>query len=427
MATPAELIPDNEEERLEAVRRYAVLDTPPDGAFDRITALAARHFDVPFSIVSIVDSDRIWFKSHHGLDVEEIGRDPGLCASAILQNEPWVVSDAANDPRTLTNPLVAGDFGLRFYAGVPLTTRDGYNLGTLCLLDQEPRELSDDETATLQDMAAIVQDELELRLAARREVALERERSRQANTEKERAERLSRTLQATLLPPKLPQVPGLEVAAHYRPLALEEVGGDFYDVFPLDNRRWGFFLGDICGKGPEAAALTSLARYTLRTAAMLKEDPSDALVDLNAALLLENPRELSLCTAVYGYVEPAEDGMSLCIARAGHPPPLILRAGCRVEAIATHGPLLGLLHEPRFEVKRETLRRGDALVTYTDGLVDVEHRGELLTEESLAEMMGAGARSARQLVTDLRRLTNELGDSLRDDVAILAMSVEADD
>lgn len=166
---PSALIPPNERERLEAVRRYEILDTPPDGAFDRITALAARIFDVPISIVSVVDSDRIWFKSHHGVDVAEIGRDPGLCASAILQYEPWLVTDAEVDPRTLTNPLVVGELGLRFYAGAPLTTRDGYNLGTLNVIDTEPREVTGPETATLKDLAAIVVDELELRLAARRE------------------------------------------------------------------------------------------------------------------------------------------------------------------------------------------------------------------------------------------------------------------
>src|SRR5687767_9179452 len=125
---------DTEADRLAALRRYDILDTPPDGAFDRITALAARLFDVPIAIVSVVDTDRIWFKSARGLpDVAEIERAPGLCASAILQDQPWVVTDAANDPRTLANPLVAGAFGLRFYVGVPLTTSDGHNLGTLCV------------------------------------------------------------------------------------------------------------------------------------------------------------------------------------------------------------------------------------------------------------------------------------------------------
>jgi eukaryotic-like serine/threonine-protein kinase len=101
-----------EQERLAAVRRYDILDTPPDGGFDRITAVAARLMNVPIALVSIVDQDRIWFKSHHGLEVEQIGRDPGLCASCIHQDGPWLIDDPRNDARALSNPLVAGDFGV---------------------------------------------------------------------------------------------------------------------------------------------------------------------------------------------------------------------------------------------------------------------------------------------------------------------------
>jgi two-component sensor histidine kinase len=162
-----ELEPAREQQRLAAVARYDILDTPPDGAFDRITALAARRFNVPISIISVVDHDRIWFKSHHGLEVEEIGREPGLCASAILSNEAYVLVDASVDPRSLANPLVAGDFGLRFYAAVPLTTQDGHNLGTLCVIDKESRPVTQDEIDDLRDLASLVIDQLELRLAAK--------------------------------------------------------------------------------------------------------------------------------------------------------------------------------------------------------------------------------------------------------------------
>jgi two-component sensor histidine kinase len=157
--------------RLSAVRRYDVLDTPPDGAFDRVTELAADLFAVPVSIISVVDHDRIWFKSHHGVDVREIGRDPGLCASAILQNEAWLVEDARSDPRTLANPLVAGAFGLRFYLGVPLRTHDGFNLGTLCVIDREPRTVDQRQIDQLSRLASLVMDQLELRLSARRAVS----------------------------------------------------------------------------------------------------------------------------------------------------------------------------------------------------------------------------------------------------------------
>lgn len=169
--TDISIIPSDEPRRLAAVRRYDILDTPPDGAFDRITALAARRFGVPIAIISIVDKDRIWFKSHHGLDVEEIGRDPGLCASAILSNDPHILTDASIDPRSLANPLVAGDFGLRFYAGVPLTTDDGHNLGTLCVIDKEPRPIEQSQIEDLKDLGAIVMDQIEMQLGARRAVS----------------------------------------------------------------------------------------------------------------------------------------------------------------------------------------------------------------------------------------------------------------
>lgn len=153
----------DEAARLEAVHRYQILDTPQDGAFDRITALAARLFSVPIAIVSVVDRDRIWFSSHHGLDVTHVDREPGLCASAILQDEPWIIEDARMDSLALSNPLVAGELGLQFYAGIPLRTRDGYNLGTLCIIDRHPRTLRHQELRTLEDLAAIVMHDLEQR------------------------------------------------------------------------------------------------------------------------------------------------------------------------------------------------------------------------------------------------------------------------
>src|SRR3984893_18172045 len=164
MTIHTSIIPLDEAERMSAVRRYDILDTPPDGTFDRITSLAARRFDVPISIISIVDNDRIWFKSHHGLGVKQIDREPGLCASAILRNDPHILADASKDIRSLANPLVAGDFGLRFYACVPLQTSDVFNLGTLCVIDKEPRPITQDQIEDLKDLASLVMDQLEFRL-----------------------------------------------------------------------------------------------------------------------------------------------------------------------------------------------------------------------------------------------------------------------
>ena len=159
-------LPINEAARLEALRRYNILDTPPELAFDRITSLAARLFDVPIALVSLIDASRGWFKSCYGFDLQEVQRDATICNFALLSNEVLVIPDTRQDDRLTCNPFVQNEPGLRFYAGAPLITQDGFNLGTLCLLDTKPRPaLTPDQQANLADLAAMVMDELELRLA----------------------------------------------------------------------------------------------------------------------------------------------------------------------------------------------------------------------------------------------------------------------
>jgi sigma-B regulation protein RsbU (phosphoserine phosphatase) len=418
VSTPAAALPEDEAARMEAVRRYDVLDTPQDGAFDRITALAARHFGVPISIVSIVDTDRIWFKSHHGLEVSEIGRDPGLCASAILHDEPWIVEDARSDPRTLANPLVAGEFGLRFYAGAPLTTQDGHNLGTLCVIDKEPRELSDEEAATLHDMAAIVMDELELRLASRRVVHHEQGL-------RDQAERMARALQESLLPPRLPAFGGGELAALYRPADSGEVGGDFYDAFAAGQDSWVLVVGDVSGKGAEAAAVTALARHTIRTACLGTTDPAQVLATLNRAMFLGlaggTPRHF--CTVAIVALRRTPGGFAATIGSAGHPPGLLLRPGVvPVEVDGAGGPPVGWYGDAAFTTTDVELRAGDGLVLYTDGLSEARTAAGMLGSEGLAAALADVAPAGAAGVTE--RLDAALRASAsRDDAAALVMTV----
>ncbi len=168
-ASTAQSLLAHEAARLEALRRYNILDTPPEATFDRITNLAARLFGMPIALISLIDESRAWFKSAHGFEIQEVQREATICSLALLLNEILVISDTRQDDRLDCNPFVQSEPGLRFYAGAPLITRDGFNLGTLCLLDTEPRDaLSDEQQATLSDLAALVIDELELRLAARK-------------------------------------------------------------------------------------------------------------------------------------------------------------------------------------------------------------------------------------------------------------------
>ena len=164
MQTPA--IPANEADRQAALDATGLLDSDSEERFDRYTRLVKRLFDVPIALVSLVDRDRQWFKSRQGLDATETPREISFCGHAVLRDEVFIVEDASNDERFDDNPLVVNDPSIRFYAGAPLSTADGYRIGTLCIIDREPRELETAELETLRDIAAMVSNELSaLRLA----------------------------------------------------------------------------------------------------------------------------------------------------------------------------------------------------------------------------------------------------------------------
>jgi diguanylate cyclase (GGDEF)-like protein len=152
--------PDHERQRLDALRRLAILDTSAEERFDRITRMARNMFEVPISLISLVDEERQWFKSRCGLDAQETPRDISFCGHAILGDDIFVVEDAAQDLRFADNPLVLGDPHIRFYAGCPLQLAGGYKMGTLCLIDRKPRQLGERERALLMDLAGMVEHEL---------------------------------------------------------------------------------------------------------------------------------------------------------------------------------------------------------------------------------------------------------------------------
>jgi diguanylate cyclase (GGDEF)-like protein len=153
--------PNNEKQRLNSLNRLNILDTPPEERFDRVTRLAKSLFNVPIALVSLVDENRQWFKSCFGIDAAETGRDISFCGHSILQDDIFVVDDATKDERFKDNPLVAGEPNIRFYAGYPLTSHDGYNLGTLCIIDDKPRQLNEQELSLFIDLGLLAQQEIQ--------------------------------------------------------------------------------------------------------------------------------------------------------------------------------------------------------------------------------------------------------------------------
>jgi phosphoserine phosphatase RsbU/P len=248
---------------------------------------------------------------------------------------------------------------------------------------------------------------------------------RQADLERDRLQQLATTLQRTLLPPALPGVPGLDIAGYYHSASVEEIGGDFYDLFPLAHDRWGFFLGDVCGKGPGAAVLTSLIRYTLRAAAVYDSDPVSVLTTLNTSLRQEHRSTATgWCTLIYGVLVPADPGFTLTLASGGHPPALgLLRAG-GVEAVDTvGGQPVGLLARPRFRAATTTLRPGDGLLLHTDGLSEARRPDGSMLDDDLPGLVAELPRgTARGIVDALADVLASLGPGVGDDVALMVLT-----
>ncbi|MEU4768860.1 SpoIIE family protein phosphatase [Actinosynnema sp. NPDC023794] len=257
--------------------------------------------------------------------------------------------------------------------------------------------------------------------------AYEREllRARQeAERERDEIRRLATTLQRTLLPPVLPAVPGVETATHYHHASPFEVGGDFYDLFPLADGRWAVFLGDVCGKGANAAVVTSLTRYTLRSAAVYDPDPVAVLTNLNTVLNQEVGTRF--CTVAFGVLTVEEDRCALTLAAGGHPPGLLLRADGTVEYVEMPGgQLIGILPDARVVTTTVHLTAGDTFVLYTDGLIEARtgpdtRYGE---EELLAFATTLPPVSAAGAVDALVGLLDRLGNGVEDDTAVLAIGV----
>ncbi|MGW7460141.1 PP2C family protein-serine/threonine phosphatase [Streptomyces sp. NPDC054797] len=256
------------------------------------------------------------------------------------------------------------------------------------------------------------------------------EARRQAEADRERLREALAVLQQSLLPAALPAVPGMAAASYYHTASVDRLGGDFYDLFPLDGKRWAFFLGDVCGKGPQAAAVTSLTRYTLHAAALHDPDPAAALTTLNTVLHEQftsgDPR---YCTAIFGVMEhDATAGTTAVrLASGGHPPALVLRAEGRADYLPTPGGLLiGVLPDPPFTSAETTLGPGDTLLLYTDGLTEARvgpHR-ELYGEEALRSFAADCTHGgAHELITALTGLLTGFGEGLDDDTALLALGV----
>ena len=343
------------------------------------------------------------------LSVEEILAVVAEQARAIL-GAPLAAARLLADSDG-NEPRAVAPSGAEMPSGVdhetPLLGRGGKRLGTLWVHGASERRPGVD--------AILVQ------LAQMASAAIENARRY------EREKSIAQTLQSSLLPPKLPEVPGIEAAARYWAGGEGiDVGGDFYDLFRTSSGDWAVVIGDVCGKGPEAAALTSLARYTVRAGALHEPTPSRVLRLLNTAML-EQRKQGRFATVEFARLRPGKNGASLLVSSGGHPLPLLLRADGRLETVGAGGTLLGVVPEPVLVDSEIDLDPGDTIFFYTDGIIEVRAGGrELFGADDLARLLsecrGLDPESILDRVDEqVRRRT---GGRPRDDVAMLALRLQ---
>ncbi|MBA3421549.1 MAG: SpoIIE family protein phosphatase [Thermoleophilaceae bacterium] len=299
--------------------------------------------------------------------------------------------------------------GLRSAMIVPLRAR-GETLGAISFVAAESgRRFDEDDLAFAEE------------LARRAALAIAN-----ARTHAERS-RIAETLQASLIPPRLPMVPGLTVASRFRAAGeAYDVGGDFFDLFAVGPSDWMIVMGDVSGKGPEAAAVTALARYTVREAAVHDARPSGVLARLNEAILSRQAEGGDrFCTALVGRLRPGGSGAHLALASGGHPLPLRLDAGGQVEPVGTPGLLLGFDRDLEPEDVEIELQGGDSLLLYTDGVTETPTAAGLLGEDGLATLLERCADlDADALVERVDRTVVDLqAGAPRDDIAMVALQV----
>jgi serine phosphatase RsbU (regulator of sigma subunit) len=288
---------------------------------------------------------------------------------------------------------------------VPLVARQRV-LGTLSLLRME-------------DAPAYDQDDLVLceELARRAGLAVDNAHLFQATRT------LARTLQESLLPASLPEIPGVRLTSRYRAAEQgQEVGGDFYDAFAIAPGRWGIAIGDVCGKGPRAAAITALARYTIR--AVADADAAEVLRRLNQAALRDR---VSLgdrfLTAVFALAARRENRLELSLAVGGHPPPLVLRADGQAEQLPVAGPLVGVTADADYTAASVVLNPGDVMLLYTDGLTDARAPERMLSESDLLALLARCSDLPAEELTEFLEREATGGRDPRDDIAMMLVEV----
>ncbi len=339
--------------------------------------------------------------------------------------KPVVVPEAAADPDMARFMPAFEAEGIAALAFVPLVHHRRV-AGKFMLYYDEAHEFSTAEVAVAEILAA----QVALVLERRRMQDNERAARVEAEAAAARLAGIARTLQASLLPPRFPDIPGMAVAARYAAAGVGvDVGGDFYDLFPLDGGRFLLVLGDVCGRGVDAAALAAMTRHSIRSAAVTTIDPVAVLAHVNEVVLRSQATgsfEPRFCTAVVALIDPGgTDGPAVDLAVAGHPLPLVRRADGTVEPVGVLGTLLGVAPEVAVTASRIVLGPGEAFVCVTDGVLERRNDDVLFGDAAFGDLVAAGPDEAEALAAGIETAALRFaGERPSDDFAVIVVQAD---
>ena len=378
--------PANEAQRLADLRGLKLLDTKPEERFDRITRLAASVFHVPIAYIALIDDSRQWFKSKCGLTTDETGREISFCGHAIMNDEPLIIPDARQDERFADNPLVTGEPHVVFYVGHPLKGRDGYNIGTLCLADSEPRELEESELQTFRELAALAERELQLLEAIDAQQALLDTQQRLLQSQQKLAEEVNAA--ADYVQSLLPQRMDDEVRTDWAFVSSSRLGGDMFGYHWLDTEKLAIYLFDVCGHGVGASLLSVSVQDVLRRQALVDTDferPCHVLAELNEAFPMERHGG-RFFTIWYGVYDVAK--RTLRYANGGHPPAVLCRHGKQPMLLEESSMMIGAVPGTTFGETTARIEPGTRLYIFSDGTFEAEEvGGEHLGMDQFVDML----------------------------------------
>lgn len=374
-------IPTDEPDRLSALRRLNILLTTPEEALDRITRELSGIFEVPGAFISFIDEDTQYYKSQVGLPDELAAtrtepRRESLCSYVVGTNDMLIVEDLEADERFRESPAVR-QWGARFYAGTPLRADGGQAVGSLCIIDTRPRRITPREQALLGMLAEGVMAHVRLQQASRELY----ERSQEIERDLEQAVRVQRHL----LPQPLTDDDHWRIGFVYRPVA--HLGGDVLDVQRRNDRGLAILIADVCGHGTTAALTAASLKTAFLRASRANDAPGEMLAEINRELAPVVPphqfitAQIALLTA---------DGARATLASAGHPYPIRCRPGGATVLSIENGPPLLVDDGARYPPVTFECDEGDALVFYTDGVIEgFDRNREQLGAEGLQAIVAA--------------------------------------